>query len=884
MDVDKHKVWLFLGIALAVVSIGLLLLQSDFSFSEGFAGQATSSPTCIVKDYTEFGVYPEDLKAGINYVSIYDFSEDNACFKKVFDIKPGLIKTYLAAAPSEYSCEMIYKGLPIVKVTLPDQEPVYQIMYYLTNNIIYSDVRNSGSSVVPCTKGASYVAGVSLKSGFTNVGDLQICIDEILNDPQKSLDPTYYAVDENLECYDIECSLDTECVDSNPCNIDKCLMGECRHVPHFNPASLNDPLAVQKECCSVSSDCNDENFVVVDSCQEDNQCSYSDKVGNECGHNGDCETGVCINEICQGGKSCLTHTDCFEDENEDGLDDNPSTIDYCHNEICQHVIDPSYVECNEDLDCADEDICTTNTCLNNACVKEDIENCCLTEENCTAGVGGKDNNLCTTDSCNLDTNQCLFTSVEDCCNTEEECNDDKLCTEDQCINHKCRNPVWPDLEIGKNPALSECCNIWSYKCEEGYFCGEGICQEGCGSLTGDCDSGFHCDLETHDCTEGCIYPADCSDGYCFIPENEEVGSCVQCLSDSNCNNDNFCTVDKCENNLCVNTEKDNCLLCSESSECGTLLNEENIYYKDCSEAKCIVEQCRWIKFSDDFLINYPAIFPSCIDTDDDGLTNDADTDDDGDDVLDEIDNCPLKSNPGQEDLDEDGLGDVCDEDTDGDGVLDGADAFPNNILESSDTDGDKTGDNADTDDDNDLIPDDNDNCPLDSNVNQADLDEDNIGDVCDEDTDGDGLTNEEEIIAGSDPNNPASTPDDLDGDGYTNDQEIAADTDPNDAESFPELQGGDLDNDGVNDDIDVCDDTKLGYPLYLEGFSAGCLKGDINHDGEVDDIDILSFFGYYNHRDDYGYDLRFDLEKSNPDGEINELDILGYFYYYNHRP
>jgi subtilisin-like proprotein convertase family protein len=123
-----------------------------------------------------------------------------------------------------------------------------------------------------------------------------------------------------------------------------------------------------------------------------------------------------------------------------------------------------------------------------------------------------------------------------------------------------------------------------------------------------------------------------------------------------------------------------------------------------------------------------------------------DTDTDGDLVADCLDNCPLVSNPLQEDGDGDGDGDVCDncpaaanpgqEDGDGDAAGDACDNCPaaaNPLQEDGDGDGD--GDACD-------------NCPLVSNAAQDDGDGDGDGDACDncvgvsnpgqEDDDGDG--------------------------------------------------------------------------------------------------------------------------------------------------
>ena len=95
----------------------------------------------------------------------------------------------------------------------------------------------------------------------------------------------------------------------------------------------------------------------------------------------------------------------------------------------------------------------------------------------------------------------------------------------------------------------------------------------------------------------------------------------------------------------------------------------------------------------------------CLDTDGDGIGDNADSDDDNDGYSDvnetACDSDPLNESSVPDDFDGDFIPDCVDTDDDNDGVPDDEDAFPYDPTESQDTDGDGIGDTADPDDDND---------------------------------------------------------------------------------------------------------------------------------------------------------------------------------------
>ncbi len=387
---------------------------------------------------------------------------------------------------------------------------------------------------------------------------------------------------------------DPKCDDGNVCTVDKCISHECRHGP------VSDPL-----CCNTDNDCDDSNVCTDDTCGVGNTCVFTDNDMPNC---------------------CTIHPDCGP-PNGEWDDGQPETIDFCQNNQCMHVLNPTWCDEVEYPCLPDDDICTEDECDldTNTCYHLPIAKCCEVVQDCN------DAKVCTTDKCEpvdgQDYDECDHSLIDGCCMEDIECEDENPCNLDRCINHVCRH--------GPNEDLDDCCQT-DEDCEDNIDCTLEYCdldastcvktlnpnppegEECCYSAAGCDDSNPYTEdtCVNNECVHGstgvCLPPdVLCNDNnVCTTDSCEDVdpqtgeGTCAYttindcCLIDDECGegdltDDNPCTTDTCDLTVhqCVFTPITEC--CSSSADCGP--GGDNDDGDDCTIDTCVNFSCKHVK-------------------------------------------------------------------------------------------------------------------------------------------------------------------------------------------------------------------------------------------------------------------------------------------------
>jgi len=280
---------------------------------------------------------------------------------------------------------------------------------------------------------------------------------------------------ETGECVEPECATDEECDDDDLCTTDACVGGLCVFTAVECPAG--------EVCDPETGECVPEEVPADDLEAGNPDVAFGDLTV------GDTITLVAPDPTAGTASTRQPPEDCTCAWSVDPLTAGTfDPVDECTTEFTVEAagdfvimvtvtcddVDYDYNQdataaCEEDADCDDDDLCTTDACVDGECENTPVE--------CPEG-----------EVCDPATGECVETE----CDTDDECDDEDLCTTDACVGGLCVNtPV---------------------ECPEGQECDPetGECVEAVCETDADCDDGLYCNgIET-----------------CDIPEGETTGTCV----------------------------------------------------------------------------------------------------------------------------------------------------------------------------------------------------------------------------------------------------------------------------------------------------------------------------------------------------------------------
>lgn len=255
-----------------------------------------------------------------------------------------------------------------------------------------------------------------------------------------------------------------------------------------------------------------------------------------------CEEGV---YVCQGAEG-LVCNDTTGDNTEicgDGVDND-----------CDGVIDE---DCNfcDFTNCDDGISCTMDIC-------DASVGCIYIPDNLLCNDG----NPCTSDVCGVNSG-CLYVNNSASCNDGIYCNGSDSCSDGSCSVHSGDPCPGPDGDGDCSESCSEASDNCTANDSNGSVCSGGLCENGvCLPLVPllcysdeDCSTGYHCDsaiCQANLANGGsCDEDSDCASGYCGngICADPSVSGCA---SDSDCDDQDSCTIDTCSSdNICLNLDR-----------------------------------------------------------------------------------------------------------------------------------------------------------------------------------------------------------------------------------------------------------------------------------------------------------------------------------------
>ncbi|MBT9556898.1 MAG: hypothetical protein IV100_12760 [Myxococcales bacterium] len=199
------------------------------------------------------------------------------------------------------------------------------------------------------------------------------------------------------------CTTATQCNDGDGCTADFCTNGVCQNVaiPGCVPP------------CTAASQCSDGDACTADFCTNGAcqnvaipGCVPPCTSASQCSDGDGCTADFCTNGACQNiaipgcVPPCTTASQCS--------DGDPCTADFCTGGVCLNTPVPGcQPPCQSNAQCDDGNPCTQGTCSNGTCSYSPIAGCC------TQNSGCNDQNACTADFCTQ--NKCQSLTIPGCC-------------------------------------------------------------------------------------------------------------------------------------------------------------------------------------------------------------------------------------------------------------------------------------------------------------------------------------------------------------------------------------------------------------------------------------------------------------------------------------